>query len=494
MRGVVLVKASCLSFPFMHNHTATLKRQIGFSAVVSIVVGSIIGSGVFMKPATMAAQVASPVWLALIWVIAGLFSLFGALIYAEAGAMFPETGGQYIFFKKMFSPVVGFLYGWGALAVINTSAVAAISFVCAQYADFFLHLPRFSEPVENGTLFHIPFIGDLYPLKNAGVKCLAIVLVISFTALNAASIKWSSRLQFVSTVVKIIVLFILVAGIFLSGKGSFSNFITPSSQTVLSTPELVAGIVAALTGAFMAFDGWVNVTFLGGEIKNPQRTIPRSLITGVIICIVVYLLVNQAYLYVLPVDAMAGSSLVASDAIAVALGKTSEAIVAALIVICTFGAINGNIMATTRITYAMSCDRLFFAWAGKESRQSGAPVNALWLHAAWTIVFIISGSFDMLADMFTFISWIAYLCGAVGIILLRRKIPDAPRPYRMWGYPVVPLLFILFTLFYLFTTVRNDVINYITGKTPVINSLLGILITAAGLPLYYYFRNRSKKF
>jgi APA family basic amino acid/polyamine antiporter len=121
-------------------------------------------------------------------------------------------------------------------------------------------------------------------------------------------------------------------------------------------------------------------------------------------------------------------------------------------------------------------------------------VNALWLHAAWTIVFVISGSFDMLADMFTFISWIAYLCGAVGIILLRRKIPDAPRPYRMWGYPLVPLLFILFTLFYLFTTVRNDVINYITGKTPVINSLLGILITATGLPLYYYFRNRSKKF
>jgi APA family basic amino acid/polyamine antiporter len=476
----------------MQNNTTGLKRRIGFWAAVSIIVGSIIGSGVFMKPATMAAQVHSPVWLALVWIIAGAFSLFGALIYAEAGAMFPETGGQYVFFKKMYTPVVGFLYGWGALAVINTAAVAAISFVCAQYAGFFLQLPRFDAETEKQIIWHIPFIGDLYPLQNFGVKSLAIILVLLFTSLNVVSVKWSSRLQFLSTLIKVGVLAILVLGIFLSGKGDFKNF-TSSSVNPLNTSELIAGIVAALTGAFMAYDGWINATFLAGEIKNPQRTIPRSLIIGVVICMIAYLLVNQAYLYVLPVDEMAKSSLVASDAIAIALGKTSEAIVAAMIVICTFGAINGNIMATTRITYAMSRDKFFFSWAGKENKSYGTPGNALWLHAIWTIVFIISGSFDMLADMFTFISWIAYLGGAIGIILLRKKMPDAQRPYRMWGYPVVPVLFIGFTLFYLITTIRNDISNYSAGKAPVINSLLGILITALGLPLYFYFRSRNKK-
>jgi APA family basic amino acid/polyamine antiporter len=163
-----------------------------------------------------------------------------------------------------------------------------------------------------------------------------------------------------------------------------------------------------------------------------------------------------------------------------------------MIVVCTFGAINGNIMATTRITYAMSRDNLFFAWAGKENKKNSTPGNALLLHAVWTIVFIITGSFDMLADMFTFISWIAYLCGAIGIIILRIKMPDAERPYKMWGYPLVPFLFIAFTLFYLVTTVWNDVQNYTTGKAPVINSLLGILITALGLPLYFYFRQKNK--
>lgn len=472
--------------------TTSVRRMLGFWSATSIVVGSIIGSGVFMKPATMAAQTASPVWLALVWVMAGIFSLFGGLIYAEVGAMFPQTGGLYIFFQKMFGDFFAFMYGWAGFAVINTASVAAISFVCAQYADFFLHLPQFSEATEKAVIWHIPLLGNLYPLENAGVKSLAIALILGLTWLNYRSVKAGGIVQVISTLIKVGVIILLVFGIFCSGKGSLDHFVQPSSHPKEGW-QLIGGLVAALTGAFMAYDGWVNVTFVGGEIKDPQRNIPRSLLFGLLSCIIIYLLVNQAYLYVLPVDQMAGSSLVAADAIAIAMGETSGAVVAAMIVICTFGAINGNTMTEARVTYAMGKDHLFFSFTGKEHPKYGTPGNALWLHFAWASLLVISGSFDMLADMFTFIAWVAYIFGAIGVFVLRRKMPDHPRPYKVWGYPVVPLLFIAFAAFYVVSTIMNDVNKYNSGETPVINSLLGLAITALGVPLYLYFRRSKTK-
>jgi basic amino acid/polyamine antiporter, APA family len=281
-----------------------------------------------------------------------------------------------------------------------------------------------------------------------------------------------------------------VAGIFYSGKGTTANFINPSSHPQQGW-GLLGGLIAALTGAFMSYDGWINITFLGGEVRNPQKNMFLSLSTGVALCIIVYLLVNQAYLYVLPVDKMAASPLVASDAIAVALGTTSGAIVAALIVICTFGAINGNIMATARVTYAMGKDGLFMPFTSKEHPRFHTPGNALWLHGIWTAFLVISGSFDMLADMFTFVTWAVYLLGAIGIMLLRKRMPHQPRPYRVWGYPVVPWLFIAFAAFYVISTIWNDVNNYLNGRVPVINSLLGLSVTALGVPVYLYFRRRK---
>lgn len=471
--------------------SSTLAKKIGFWSASSFVVGSIIGSGVFMKPATMAAQLGSPIWLTIIWIIGGFFSLFGALIYAELGAMMPETGGIYVYFRKMFGEFVAFLYGWAAFSVINTAAVAAISFVCAQYADYFLHLPRFSVATEHSFCLHIPFIGDLYPLENFGVKSLTIFLVVMLSFLNYRSVKAGSRFQLISTIIKMAVIVALIIGIFFSGQGSYSNFY--NAEYPKEGWGLLSGIIVAMTGAFMAYDGWINVTFIAGEIKQPQKNIPRSLIVGVFACIAIYVLVNQAYLYVLPVEKMATSSLVASDAISVALGNTGGAIVAALIVICTLGAVNGNLMATCRITYAMGKDRNFARWAGKTHTRFQTPGNAIWLHCIWTCLFIITGTFDMLADMFVFITWIAYGLGAVGIFLLRRRMPDKERPYKIWGYPWVPILFIGFSCFYLFATIWNDVTNYLNHRQPVINSLLGLLITAIGVPLYFYYHRKKQK-
>ena len=225
----------------------------------------------------------------------------------------------------------------------------------------------------------------------------------------------------------------LIGGIFFSGQGSFQNFF--QAENPKEGLSLLSGVVVAMTGAFMAYDGWINVTFIAGEIKQPQKNIPGSLIVGVLVCIAIYVLVNQAYLYVLPVEKLATSALVASDAISIALGNTSGAIVAAMIVICTLGSVNGNVMANCRVTYAMGKDKVFLPWAGKTHTRYHTPGNAVWLHAIWTSLFIITGSFDMLADMFVFITWIAYLFGAIGIFLLRKKMPDQPRPYKIWGYP-----------------------------------------------------------
>lgn len=475
----------------MPQTSSQLTKSIGFWSATSIVAGSIIGAGVFMRPASMAAQLQSPIWLTLVWLIGGLFTLFGALVYAELGAMMPETGGIYVYFRKMFGDFVAFLYGWAAFSVINTASVASISYVCAQYADYFLHLPRFSHDIEISTIWHIPFIGDLHPLENFGVKALAVGIVIIVTALNYISVKAGSAFQLLSTFFKMAVIGALIIGIFFSGKGSVDNFY--HAENPKHGWELISAIVIALTGAFYAYDGWINATFIAGEIKHPQRNIPRSLATGVFICIGIYILVNQAYLYVMPVETIAASPLVASDALTVTWGDTGAAIVNAMIVLSTLGAVNGNVLATCRVTFVMGQDRIFFPWTGTTHKKFRTPGNALILHGLWTCAFIITGSFDMLVDMFVFITWIAYGLGAVGIFMLRKKMPNAERPYKVFGFPWVPLLFIAFSAFYLVLTVWNDVTNYLAHRQPIINSIFGMLITAIGIPLYFYYKRKNAK-
>jgi APA family basic amino acid/polyamine antiporter len=466
-------------------------RKIKFLPGVALVVGSIIGSGLFMKPASMAAQLGSPELLILVWALAGIFTLMGALVFAELGAMLPQTGGIYAFFRHVFGDFWAFLYGWAAFAVINTAAVAAIAFVCAGYADHFLHLPEFNAAIVQKWRWDIPFIGTLYPLDHIGVKLLAVFIVLLLSWLNARSLAAGNAFQFFSTLLKVLVIGALILGIFFSGNGDLQN--CRSDSIIIQNENWLGGLVLAMTGAFYAYDGWGNITFVAGEIHEPRRNIPRMLLAGVLICMAIYMLVNLAYLYVLPIDAMADSELVARDAAARAWGNTSGDIIAAMIVLCTLGAVNGNILACSRVSFAMGRDSLFPAAIGREHPKSGTPRNALWLHAIWTCGFILTGSFDMLADMFVFITWIAYGMGAVALFILRKREPQHPRPYRVWGYPLVPILFLGFTLFYFVSTLISDTQNYLAGRQPVVNSLLGMLITALGIPLFYLFRKRKNQ-
>jgi APA family basic amino acid/polyamine antiporter len=465
-----------------------LKKNIGLWSATSIVIGSVIGSSIFMKPATMAGQLGSPVLLIIVWVVAGIISIFGAMIYAELGTMFPETGGQYVYIQKMYGDFIAFLYGWSTMAVINTAAIAMIAFVCADYAGYFFHLPHFDRVVEQSIKLHIPFVADIYPLQNFGVKMMAVGILAAFTVTNYISARSGNAIQFVATFLKILAIVLLIAGILVSGRGSAKNFVQNSAGFHLSGLAWLAAFMAATTGAFASYDGWSNVNMVAGEIKDPRKNLTKSLFIGLFTCILVYVLVNLAYLYVLPIDTMAKSSLVASDAVGKALGIAGGSLIALLIFISAFGATNINLLTNARIVFAMGQNRTFFAWAGKVHPRFRTPGNSVVVMGILSSLFVLSGSFDILADMFTFMAWVFYGLTVIGIFILRKRLPLADRPYRVRPYPLIPAIFILFTLFYIGMTLYSDISNYYNGKSPIINSVLGLLLTLAGIPLYWYFK------
>jgi basic amino acid/polyamine antiporter, APA family len=489
---VLFIFHSMPETPETNSAENALPRKLGLVATISVVVGSVIGAGIFMNPATMASQLPSSGWLLLVWIVGGLVSGIGASINAEIGTMLPHTGGQYVFFEKMYGRFFAYLYGWSAFSVINTASVAAIAYIFAQYSGYFINWPRLPQATEQAFYFSLPGIGKFYPLQDLGIKMVAILLVLALTWANYRSTKAGSLLQNLFTVIKIGSLILLSGFLLFSGKGQAAHFTDNSQLTSLSHWDLATGFVAALSGAFMAYDGWNNIGFVAGEIRNPSRIIPRALLGGLGICILLYTLTQAAYSYLLPIEKMKTSSLVAADALEPVLGFAGAGFISLLVMISTFGAVNGNILACARVSFAMGQNHTFFPSVGRVHKKFETPANALWLHGIWTCMFILSGTFDMLASLFVFVTWIFYFFAALGIFILRKKMKDVPRPYKAWGYPVLPLLFILFAAFYLVVTVYNDISDYNLGKKPVINSVLGLVLTLAGIPFYFYFTRKRK--
>src|SRR5579872_1842006 len=331
--------------------TQQLKKSIGLWSAVSIVIGSVIGSGIFMRPASMAQRLGSPMLIITVWLVGGLFSLFGAMIYAELGTLFPETGGPYVFLQKIYGDFVAFLYGWSSMAVINTASLAAITIVCAQYAGYFVHLPRFDAATEMAWKLHIPYMADIYPLQDFGVKLLAAGILAVLTLLNYFSTRYGNALQVVATVMKTLALVLLTFGLFFSGKGHAANFVTDSPDFRFALFPVLTGFMAATSGAFSSYDGWYNITMVAGELDNPRRNISRSLFIGVSACIAIYVLITLAYLYILPVDQMSHSTLVAADAMQKVLGVAAAGMISLLIVISTFGATHVNLLTNARVVF-----------------------------------------------------------------------------------------------------------------------------------------------
>lgn len=468
-----------------------LVPSLSLFVTTSIVIGAVIGSGIFKKPALMAEHLGSPELLILIWVVAGIITLFGALTNAEVAGMIPVTGGQYIYFREMYGDFFAYLYGWAIFAVIQTGSIASITYVFAHYAGYFYHLPNFSPEVENSVVVYLPFIGHIFPLREFGEKMLTIGLIFFLSLVNYFGVLFGGRLSALFTLMKVAAILMIVVLGFTIGNGSFSNF--SADMTGFSyTSNLLSGIIIALSGAFWAYDGWNNITYVAGEVKNSQRNIPIALIVGTLIIIAVYVLINLAYLYILPVSEMAGSKLVASDMATAVVGPLGGGFIAAAVLISTFGTANGTIMVSARVYFAMSKEKLFFKNIGKTHQKYKTPANALLLQAVWTAVLVLSGTFDILTDMLIFISWIFYAMGAYGVFILRKKWKDKERPYKVFGYPYVPIIFILFATAFVIITLYNDINNYILGETEIINSVFGLFLTALGIPVYWYFNKKKK--
>jgi len=475
-----------------------LLPSLGVFTTTMIVVGAVIGSGVFRKPGTMASDLigfglGSPEILIGIWILAGIITLFGALTNAEIASMIPETGGQYVYFDWMYGPFFSYLYGWAVFAVIQTGSIASIAYVFAEYLTEFVKLPTLSPSTEAIT-FHIYFIGTIHPFTDFGVKMVAAGLIVLLSAVNYIGVKFGGAVQNIFTVSKVLAIIALVVMAFvLPNVGSVANITTASTHPVaehVGALGIALGIAAALQGAFWAYDGWNNVTYIAGEVRHPQRTIPRALIYGMAIIIAVYILVNLAYSYVLPIDAMASSKLVAAD-VAEHFFSGGGRWIAAAVMVSTFGTTNGTILASARVYFSMARKNVFPRFLGNAHPRFRTPAASLSVQCVWSVALLFSGSFDILTDTLIFVSWIFYAAGAFGIFVLRRKEPDAVRPYRVPGYPFVPIIFILFASAYLVLTVYNDVDNFIrasaAGEEAFINSAFGLALVALGVPIYLYY-------
>ena len=483
-------------------HEAEIRRAnegllpaLGLFTTTMMVVGGVIGSGIFRKPGVMAGQIGSPELLLGVWVLAGIITLFGALTNAEISSFIPETGGQYVFYERMYGPFAAYIYGWAVFAVIQTGSIAALAYVFAEYFTKLVPLPELSGSAASWA-FHLPFIGDIAPFRELGIKCLAAFVIVVLTAVNYLGVRFGGVVQNVFTIAKVAGMAALFLAVFLvpSAGGSVAHLTTPSATIHKEGFALVAAIAAALQGAFWAYDGWVKTTYFAGEVREPQRTVPRATVLGMFIVTAIYLLMNVAYCWVLPIDVMAQSKLVAAD-VAERITSGGGKWIAVVVMISTFGANNATVLASARIYFAMARRNVFPAVLGRVHPRFHTPAASLIVQGVWSVLLVFSGTFDTLTDTLIFVSWVFYAAGAYGVFVLRRKEPNAPRPYKVPGYPLVPWVFVLFALLYLGFTIYNDVSGYLAavaeGKHAIINSAFGTALVLIGAPIYLYYRKKS---
>ncbi len=477
------------------SESSPLRPSLGLFTAIMLVVGGVIGSGIFRKPGVMAAQLGSPELLLSVWVLAGVITMFGALTNAEISGLIHETGGQYILFEKMYGKFFAWLYGWSVFSVIQTASIAALAYVFAEYSTQFISLPELSGTAAQWS-FQVPFIRDIVPFKEIGVKGVAVAVILLLTTINYLGVRFGGLVQNVFTIAKLAGMFGLFCAAFLPASGGTPvNLTTSSSVLHPQGIALLMAVAAALQGAFWAYDGWVKISYVAGEIRNPQRIIPYATVLGMLIVTAIYLSLNVAYCWVLPVDLMSQSKLVAAD-VAERISHGGGKWIAAIVMISTFSANNGTILASARVYFSMARRNLFPAVLGRAHPRFETPAASLVIQAIWSSLLVFSGTFDTLTDTLIFVSWIYYAAGAFGVFVLRKKMPDAPRTFKVPGYPLVPAIFVVFATVFLVLTITNDITGFraakAAGKQAVINSAFGTALVLVGTPIYFYFRGKRK--
>ncbi len=469
----------------------TLIRGLGLLAAISIILGNVIGTGVFLKARVMTCNVGSPTWVIVAWIAAGILSLAGALTYAELSAMKPEAGGEYVFLRDAYGRIWSFLYGWMLIFVGKTGAQASVAVVFAIGLNDFL----------GGSLRQTLIKQDVfgYSFELTSLQIIAVMMIVIFTTINCASVYFSGRIATALMFVKIILIAFVGIGAFVwVAGGTFSHFsmmeaggacegVSESIRYGSPSYSFIAGFGAAMLGALWGYDGWNNLTLVAGEIQKPEKNIPLALIGGTILIILLYVFVNIAYFYILDPTAIASvskDSSVAKEVVSRFFGGDIKSVAVGFAValftvglmLSSIGTLHTSILTGARVPYAMAQDGLMFESMGRLSSGTRVPVIALIVQGFWACLLALSGSFDTLTDYVIFGSWIFYALATSTVFVFRRKYPDAIRPYRAFGYPVVPILFLLVAGWLLITTM-------ISSPT---QSFIGIFLIALGLPVYYY--------
>lgn len=455
-----------------------LVRRLGLTSAIMVVIGSIIGSGIFLTPQRIAAAVQIPGLMIFVWVFTGFLTLAGALTNAEIASGITEAGGQYVFFRVLYGDFVAFLYGWTTFIVFQTGSIATVAVACARYFGYFVNLPHFSPGME---AWKLPIIGDIAPFADIGVKLAAMGAIIIVTFVNYYGVQFGGMVQNLFTALKVMAIGGIIISAFTIGHGSTDNFFPLVG--IPSSGSLLGAIGIAMVATLWSYDGWNSLTYLAGEIKEPQKNIPRALLVGTLAVIIIYVLTNLAYLYILPIGEIAHSKLVAADVMHGVLGAYGGALVSLAVMVSTFGTVNATSMTTSRVYFAMAKDKLFFRGIERVHPRYRTPARSLIVQCVWACFLTLTGTFDQLFTYVVFAGWIFYVLGAAGIFIMRRKMPDAGNAYRVPGYPFVPIAFVLVATWFVANTLVHDSAN----------SMVGLLLLAAGLPFYFFWERRMKK-
>lgn len=463
-----------------------LIRTFGLGMAIILVMSSIIGTGVFKKVAPMAAQLKDPTWVILAWVLAGFIILCGVVSIAELAAMYPHAGGPFSWLEKIYGKMISFLYGWSSFTVIQSAAIASVAFIFAQAINTFVTLPHLSYALESYS-----FLG-IHVLNNIGVKAVACVLIIGLTIANITGAKKGGFISLIFTLSIVVCIALIIGTAFGSTVGSWQTFETRSTnypEGGFTFLAFISFMVLAMRNAFWGYEGWIALGFIGEEIKRPERNIPRAMSYGILLILLLYALVNIAYLYVMPIDEMTREMAKDPNNIAAVLvinkmfGTSGAYIVSGMILISTFGCTNATALLSSRIYYAMARDGWFFKSVAKTHPKYRTPSKSLVYQCVWACILTCSGSFDILTDLVVIAAFIFYGLIVTGVIINRIKRPDLARPYKTLGYPVIPVLFTLFC----FVLLSISLV-----KTPG-KSLVGIGLILSGLPFYYYWKYKKKK-
>jgi basic amino acid/polyamine antiporter, APA family len=434
-----------------------LRRELSLLDSTMINAGTMIASAIFIVPASIALQLGATGPILLVWVVGGVISLLGALAVAELGAAMPAAGGQYAYLGEAYGPLWGFLYGWTGFLVINTASIAAIAVGFATY------------------------LGHFTPLDTTAVKVIAIGSIALLTLINCLGVRLGAWVQNILTALKVGALLAICVLAFALPGGSVAHLVPIWPDG--SVGQLVGPFALAMVSALWAYDGWIEITYVGSEVRDPQRVLPRSILLSVLAVTALFLVVNLAYLYLLsPVNA-GRSGLIAADAARVVLGPIAVTLTVLAILVATLGANNGIVLTAARIPYAMARNGEFFQWAGRVNARFRTPVAALLVQGAMACAFTLSGTYNQLITYVVFTSFLFYGMSAAAVIVLRRRRPDLPRPYRTWGYPVTPALFVVCAAAFMISTI---------AEAPR-EAAIGAAIVLAGVPAFWFWKGKKRE-